>query len=296
MSASTVMRGHFGIRRHRRRSVSGVVVAAQYIALILLALASLGLIVLMVLLSLRPGLSIYVNFWSLPSFPPYSGNYSSAMSALLHPLMRTLLVCVVSIAGILVVSVVASYGFARIAFPGRDALFSLMLAIMAIPGIILLTPHFILANRLHLIGTLWGLDVFYIAGGLPFAIFLVTTFFRTQPAEIFEAAKADGASEWQSMMRVAVPLALPILVTVSMMNFLAIYGDFIWPVLVLNKDNQTLLMALQAFNPTVGEFSSRPDFGIQSAGYVVATAPQLVIFALGMKYFVAGLTSGAVKA
>lgn len=294
MSTAQIAAGQAAVRRRRSRRPSLTVV--HYLLLIVLAISSLGLIALMVILSLRPGLSIYVDFWSLPSFPPYYGNYDLALSQLVHPLLRTLLVCVVSIGGILVVGAVASYGFARIVFPGRDLIFSLMLAIMAIPGIILLTPHFILANRLHLVGSLWGLDVFYVAGGLPFAVFLITTFFRTQPAEIFEAARVDGANELQSMLRVAVPLAVPILVTVAMMNFLSIYGDFIWPVLVLNKDNQTLLMALQAFNPSVGEFSSRPDFGIQSAGYVFATAPQLIVFVLGMRYFVAGITSGAVKA
>lgn len=267
----------------------------QYILLTLLALLSFLLIGLMVELSFRPGLSIYADFWSL-SWPPYLGNYHTALLSLLPAMWRTLVVSLVSIAGVLVISTVASYAFARIQFPGRTFLFFTILTVMTIPPIILLTPNFILANKLHLVGSLWGLIVFYVAGGLPFAIFLITMFFRTQPEEIFEAARVDGASELATLYRIAIPLAVPILVTVAILNFLSFYGDFIWPSLILNQNNQTLLMALQAFNPQVGEFGSRPDYGVQTAGYTFATIPQLLVFAFGMKYFVQGVTSGAIKA
>ncbi|HEY8455829.1 MAG TPA: carbohydrate ABC transporter permease [Actinopolymorphaceae bacterium] len=281
------------MRRPIQQQIPGLV---QYVVLVLLAVASFALIFLMVSLSLRPGVLIYVDFWDLLPWPLYFGNYQRALLTLLPSMGRTLLVSVASIAGILVISTLASYAFARIRFPGRELLYHIVLAVMTIPAIILLTPHFVLANQLHLVGSLWGLIIFYIAGGLPFGIFLITTFFRSQPSEVFEAARVDGASEMQAMVRIAVPLAFPILVTVAMMNFLSIYGDFIWPTLVLTEENETLLMALQAFNPQVSEFASRPDFGVQAAGYAFATVPQLVVFALGMKYFVAGVTSGAIKA
>jgi ABC-type glycerol-3-phosphate transport system permease component len=167
---------------------------------------------------------------------------------------------------------------------------------MMIPGVILLTPHFILANDLGLRGSLWGLVLFYVAGGLPFGIFLITTFFRSQPAEIFEAARIDGASEWQSLTRIALPLAFPILVTVAIMNFVSIYSDFIWPSLMLRQEQQTIMLALEQYNPASSEFSNRADLGRQTAGYLVATIPQLIVFSVGMKYFIKGVTSGAVKA
>jgi ABC-type glycerol-3-phosphate transport system permease component len=89
---------------------------------------------------------------------------------------------------------------------------------------------------------------------------------------------------------------MPILVTVAIFNFIGIYGDFIWPTLMLSQDQQTLLMALAAYSPQLNEFASRPDIGAQTAGYTFATIPQLIIFAFGMKYFIQGVTSGAVKA
>ncbi|WP_156225522.1 carbohydrate ABC transporter permease [Pseudactinotalea suaedae] len=279
----------------RPRPPVRVATIVQYAALVALAVASFALIALMVVLSLRPGLAIYVDFWRLP-IPPYLGNFTTALGSLLPAMGRTLLISAVSIALLLIISTVASYSFARLQFPGRDVIFYGILAVMTVPAVITLSPNFILADQLNLLGSLWGLIVFYVAGGLPFAIFLITTFFRTQPVEIFEAARVDGASELRIMLRLAVPLAMPILVTVAILNFLTFYGDYIWPSLVLTEANQTLLLALQQFNPSVGQFGNRPDYGVQTAGYVVATIPQLLVFAFGMKYFVAGVTSGAIKA
>jgi ABC-type glycerol-3-phosphate transport system permease component len=269
--------------------------ATQYILLVVLLVFSFALVLLMIDLSLRPAVLIYVDFWGLP-WPPTFTNYRTALLDLLPAMGRTLWVVAVSITGIVVVACLAAYAFARLRFPGKGALFLAVLAVMMVPGVILLTPQFILADELGLRGSLWGLIVFYITGGLPFAIFLITTFFRSQPQEVFEAARIDGASEVQALLRIAIPLAMPILVTVSIFNFIGIYGDFIWPTLILNENQQTLLMALAAYSPQLGEFASRPDIGAQTAGYAFATVPQFMIFTIGMKYFIQGVTSGAVKA
>lgn len=84
--------------------------------------------------------------------------------------------------------------------------------------------------------------------------------------------------------------------TVAILNFLGIYDDFIWPRLMLPQSMETLVLALERYNPQIGEYSSRPELGPQSAGYVFASLPQLLIFIFAMKYFIQGLTSGAVKA
>jgi ABC-type glycerol-3-phosphate transport system permease component len=277
------------------RALPRIGTGVQYGLLILLLVLSFFIVLLMVALSLRPTVLIYVDFWALP-WPPTFLNYQAAVFDLIPSLGRTLLVSALSIIGILAVSCAAAYAFARLRFPGRDALFYVVLAVLMIPGVILLTPHFIIATDLGLRGSLWGLIVFYVAGGLPFAVFLITTFFRGQPQEIFEAARVDGASPSQALYQIAIPLAWPILVTVAIFNFLTIYSDFIWPSLMLTQGQQTLILALEQYNPQVGEFGSRPDIGLQTAGYVFATVPQLLVFTFGMKYFVQGITSGAVKA
>jgi ABC-type glycerol-3-phosphate transport system permease component len=280
------------IRRRWRPTVTTV---AQYVILCTLVLLALFPVAMMVSMSLRPSTLIYADFWGLP-IPPTFTNYRAALFDLIPAMLRTLYVCALSIAGILIFAAPAAYAFARLRFLGRELLFYAVLAIMMIPGAILLTPHFILANQLGLRGSLEGLVVFYVAGGQSFAIFLLTTFFRTQSEEIFEAARVDGASEWQALLAIAIPLARPILVTIGIMNFLHIYDDFIWPSLMLPKSVHTLMLALEKYNPQVEELVNRPDLGAQTAGFVFATLPQLVLFAFGMKYFIQGLTSGSVKA
>jgi ABC-type glycerol-3-phosphate transport system permease component len=267
----------------------------HYGILLLLLIFSFALVALMVALSLRPSVLIYVNFWALP-LPPTWENYQEALLALLPAMWRSLWVTIVSIVGILLIAAPASYAVARISFPGKNLFFAIVLAVLTVPGIILLAPLFVLAEQLGLRGSLWGgLVLFYVAAGLPGAIFLITTFFQSQPLEIFEAAKIDGASELQSLLRIAVPLAIPILVTVAIFNFLGIYGDYIWPTLMLRREQATLLMALAQYNPQVSEFATRPDLGAQTAGYTFATLPQLILFAFGMRYFIQGVTSGAIK-
>lgn len=280
-------------QNYRRQRRLGTIL--QYTLLGLLLFFAFFIILVMVAMSLRPTVLIYADFWALP-WPPVATNYRTAVFDLIPSMVRTLFISSVSIFGILAVACPSAYAFARMKFPGSGVLFYLVLAVMMIPGIILLTPHFILAQQLNLRGTLYGLVIFYIAGGQPFAIFLLSTFFRSQSEEIFEAARIDGASELHSLLRIAIPLAWPILMTVAILNFLGIYDDFIWPRLMLPQHLETLVLALERYNPQIGEYSNRPELGPQAAGYVFASLPQLLIFVFAMKYFIQGLTSGAVKA
>lgn len=277
-----------------RRRLTGWTVV-QYAVLIALLVVAFFPILLMIAMSLRPTALIYADFWGMP-FPPTFGNYQIAIVDLIPALLRTFHVCITSILGTLVFACPASYAFARMRFVLKEQLFYAVLAIMMVPGAVMLTPNFILATQLHLRGSLEGLIAFYIAGGQPFAIFLLTTFFRGQSEEVFEAARVDGASEIQALLYIAIPLARAILVTIAIMNFLGIYDDFIWPTLMLPQSSYTIVLALQQFNPQVEQFLNRPDLGTQTAGFVFATIPQLILFSFGMKYFIQGLTSGSVKA
>lgn len=270
----------------------------QYGILIFLLFLSAVPIVMMVFMSVKPTVLIYTDFWRFP-WPLYFLNYTSTLADLLLPLARTLFVYVVSIVFTLTFAAAAAYAFARLTMPGRTQLYGMILLIMLIPGTILLTPHFILANQLGLRDSLLGLIIFYIAGGQPFAIFLLASFFQSQPSEIFDAARVDGASELRALRSIAIPLAWPIIITLAILNFVSIYNDLIWPMLMLTTPaKQTLIVALQRYNPGGGAdvISALPDIGGQTAGYVFASIPQLIVFAFGMRYFIQGLTSGAVKA
>lgn len=266
------------------------------ISILLLLLAfSFVPVIMMLTMSLKDSLTIFGDFWA-PPIPPIWSNYSVALLKLMPATVRTLYISIVSVLGITLFSCLAAYAFARLKFFGKEFLFFLVVFIFLVPGVLTLTPSFILANQLNMRNSLEGLIVFYIAGGQVFAIFLLRAFFQSQPEEIFEAARMDGATEWRMIWSIAVPLAMPILITLAILNFLSIYNDFLWPLLMLpSTELHTLTIALQAFNPPNERLPGRPELGIITAAYVFASLPILAVFTFGMKYYIEGLTSGAIK-
>lgn len=252
-------------------------------------------VLLMLTMSLKDSIVIYGDFWA-PPFPPVWANYNKALFDLLGPAIRTMVMAAVSIAGITLFSSLAAYAFARLKFFGKEFLFYMVIFIFLVPGVLTLTPSFVLATNLNMRNSLPGMTAWYIGGGQVFAIFILRAFFQSQPEEIFESARIDGASEIRSVFTIAVPLARPILVTLAIMNFLSIYNDLIWPLLMLpSPENRTMTIALQAYQPPNERLPGRPDLGVIMAGYVFASVPILVVFGFGMKYYVEGLTSGAIK-
>jgi ABC-type glycerol-3-phosphate transport system permease component len=252
-------------------------------------------VIMMVTMSLKDSIVIYGDFWA-PPIPPVWANYNKALFDLVAPAIRTIVMAAVSILGITLFSCLAAYAFARLKFFGKEFLFYLVIFIFLVPGVLTLTPSFVLASNLGLRNSLSGLTAFYIGGGQVFAIFILRAFFQSQPEEIFESARIDGSSELRSVFAIAVPLARPILVTLAIMNFLSIYNDLIWPLLMLpSPENRTMTIALQAYQPPNERLPGRPDLGVITAGYVFASVPILLVFAFGMKYYIEGLTSGAIK-
>lgn len=268
---------------------------ASALILLLLLVLSLIPVYMMLSMSLKDSLTIFGDFWA-PPLPPKWSNYDRALADLTAPAIRTIYVSIVSIIGMTIFSVVAAYAFARLKFFGKEFLFYLVIFVMLVPGVLTLTPSFILADRLGMRNSLEGLIIFYIGGGQVFSIFLLRAFFQSQPEEIFESARMDGAGELRAIWSIAVPLAQPIIITLAILNFLAIYNDLIWPVLMLSSPQlHTMTLALQAYNPPNPRMPGRPELGIITAGYVFASIPILLVFAFGMKYYIEGLTSGAIK-
>ena len=252
-------------------------------------------ILMMLSMSLRRSIDIFGDFWGAP-WPPRFLNYANAFGLLLRPALNTLWVAGVSVVGVLALSTMAGYAFGRLRFLGREFLFYMVLALMMVPGMLLLTPNYVLAMDLGLRDTYWGLWLFYMSGGQVLGIFLLRNFIQALPEDLFESARIEGATELQCIWHIAVPLSRPILVTIGIMTFFGLYNDLIWPLLILNDpDKETMMLALLHFNPVDRRVSNRPDMGVQTAGYVVASIPLLLVFWFGMKSYIQGLTSGAVK-
>jgi len=138
---------------------------AKYGTLSLFVLLSFVPLLVMLFMSMRDTVSIYTRFWAFP-WPPKIANYTRALTDLWAPAVRTIILAAGSILGIQIFGATAAYGFARIRFPGKEVLFYLVIILMMIPGVLVLTPNFILASRIGLRDSLTGLGVFYIANGL----------------------------------------------------------------------------------------------------------------------------------
>lgn len=250
---------------------------------------------LMCSMSLRRTVDIYTDFWALP-FPAHWGNYGNALATLVRPTFNSLFIGTTSVMGILVLSTLSGYAFARLRFYGKEFLFGLILILMMVPGMLLLTPNYILAMKLGLRDSYWGLWLFYVSGGQIVGIFLMRSFFQALPEELFESARMDGATELRCIWHIAIPLSRPIMVTVAITTILGLYSDIIWPMLIINdNDKETLMQALIRFNPASQESTKLTDLGVVAAGYVFATIPIMIIFWFGMKTYMQGILSGAVK-
>ncbi|MFD0714812.1 carbohydrate ABC transporter permease [Paenibacillus sp. GCM10027626] len=225
------------------------------------------------------------------TFPFHFENYSLAWETI-HPfLWNTAIITVLATAGIVVLSSISGFILARFVFPLREVIFYIVISLMMIPGILSLIPLFILIRDLQLIDSSWGLIGPYIAGGIPFGIFLMRGFMEKLPGEVFEAAYIDGASVFQSFMKVAVPLSRPIFTTLIILNILNVWNDVILPSIVLTDDaHKTVAVGLLSFSSQFNE-----QGGTLFAGYIISSLPLLLFFVVASRQFIAGMTSGALK-
>lgn len=201
---------------------------------------------------------------------------------------------IVAIANSITVTTIASmmgYGFARFTFPGKTILFYAMLMMMMVPSLMLIIPQFILAKNVGLLNSLPGLVVIYTAGGLAFNTFLLRGFFESLPREIEESARIDGANHFTIFWRVMAPLATPAISTVAVFSFLGAWDEYILALtFITDEDKRTLPIAIANFSGVRGT-----DWGLVFSASLTAVIPTIVLFVFLQRYFVQGLTNGAVR-
>jgi len=190
-----------------------------------------------------------------------------------------------------VVACLAAYAIARMQFAGRDLIFTLSTSLMAVPPVVLIVPLFVLYTRLGLISTFGGAIVIYAGLITPFSVYLLTTFFRTIPQEMFDAARIDGASDFRILRHVVLPLSLPALLTLVVVNALFVWNDLLIAVIFLQDDAKRTLMA--GISVVQGRYNNQ--IPLTMAGMVVASAPMLILYISFQRYFIRGLMAGAVK-
>jgi len=263
--------------------------AVVFTVLVLLLLLTLIPFMLMLFLSVRDHLDVQMEFWSIPSQLKWE-NYSIAYDSILRPIGNSLYVCLVTVVIGLIIGSLSGYVFARHRFPGKNAFYMMLIGVMMVPSLLTIVPLYAVISELRLSGSFWALILPYIAGTQLLGVLLCRTFFESLSEELFEAARIDGGSELYLYSRIALPLSVPILVTVGIVNFLSVYNDYVWPLLVLNQEHYTFTLA--AVNLTN---AGKADIGLSSAAYVIGSLPTAVVLMFGMKFYIEGMTHGALK-
>jgi ABC-type glycerol-3-phosphate transport system permease component len=283
--------------RSRRVLIAGGSRQERAVQIIFLAILAFFLvltfvpIVLMVFLSLKDNGQIFGRFWGMPN-PVRWSNYADGWFAMWRYIANSLIFSLASVIAVVFLSSLSGYVFARHRFPGKETIYLLILALLMVPGVLTLIPAFVLVRQLGLINTPWALILPWTAGGQVFGILLCRSFFATLPQDLFDAGRMDGASELDLYARIALPLSWPILITLAIMQMVSTYNDFIWPLLTISDPRmQVVTVGLTQFTSQYGI----TDWGPRMAAYAVATIPLLLLLSFGMRYYVQGLTSGAVK-
>jgi alpha-glucoside transport system permease protein len=234
-----------------------------------------------------------MGWWKLFAEPSMATleNYRAMFddSDLVDALLTTAIIAVGNTALLVLVASLAGYAFAWLSFPGRDALFVVVIGLLVVPLQIALIPIFSLYNSTGLFDTELGLILFHVAFGLPFGIFLLRNFFAGIPKDILESARIDGASEARIFFRLILPLGLPAIASLAIFQFLWTWNDLI-VALTFGRDVQPLTVAI---------FSQLRQFGsnielIAPASFLSLAIP-LAVFLAFQRYFVQGLLAGSVK-
>lgn len=204
---------------------------------------------------------------------------------------NSVMVSVTSVVLVVLFCSLAAFYIARFNFSWNSAIFFVFLLGMMIPIKLGIVPLFILMRDLGLINSLWSLILMNIATGAPITMLILTGFFKTLPMELEEAARMDGAGNLRTLWHVLLPLMRPAIGTVVIINFIAAWNDFFFPLIfITEKAKMTIPVGMLSL---FGEHSA--DWGSLFAGLTLASLPMMVLFLLASKQFMEGLTAGAVK-
>ncbi len=245
----------------------------------------------MFIASFKTGGELMSNPWGLPANLSLI-NFTTAWEAgQLGPALRnSIIVSVTTVFLVLVVAMLAGYALARFRLRFSVAIFLLFLLTMQAPVPII--PLYILIAKLNLIDKLPGLILPTVANGIPLSIFIFRAFFRQVPADLIDAAVVDGTSRFGAFWRIVLPISTPAIATVGILQFLGAWNDFFNPLVLLHSANtRTLPVAIQSFSYTFGRTNWEQVFAALS----IASIPMIIVYLLLQRWFIRGLTSGAVK-
>lgn len=220
-------------------------------------------------------------------------NYKNIFTALpiAKYFLNSFVVAFLTTIGQVIISAMAGYAFARLNFKYKEPLFFLILITMMVPPQVNIIPLFFLMREFHLIDTYPALILPGLFGA--FGVFMMRQYFLSLPKDLEDSAKIDGCNRFQTFFKIALPLGMPAIATLSIFTFVTSWNSFMWPLIVTNTDSmRTLPVALAIFK---GSFREVTLWGELFACSVICTIPVIIIFLIGKKYFINDLLQGAVK-
>jgi len=269
-----------------------------------LALCSYLLIVIYPMLwllytSLKTDREIFLDPFSLPALDDLQWvNFSNAWTKgffgdyFFNSVLLTIATVVVS----MTLAAMAAYALARFTFPGVRSLFFYFLAGLMVPLQLAIVPLFFQMKDLGLLNSHLGMLVVYVAFGMPFAIFILTGFFKSLPSSLHESALIDGAGELRAFWSIMLPLARPGLITVGIFSFLSTWNEFFMAFMFLSGEGSQHLRTLPLGLANITIVSQyRSDWGMAFAGLVLIMAPTLLVYSFLQQYLTKGITVGALK-
>jgi multiple sugar transport system permease protein len=292
------------IARSRGRLGARVGGGLLYAGLVLLAVAFSFPLVWAFLTSVKSDQEVFQAGAWVPAVWRFDNYLRATRSVnLIRHFGNSLLVSLIVTSAHLVLASTAGYAFARLRFPGRDALFALVLATLMVPSQATLVPLFILVKHWPLLGdndllgrggfgmldTYWVLTVPMFATA--YGTFLLRQFFLGLPAELEDAARIDGASELGIYWRIVLPLSGPAMATLGIFSFQGVWNDFVWPLVTTRSDAmKTIQVGLAQFRR-----EGTTEWTLLMAGTMIATIPILAIFLLGQRFFTKGIALTGLK-
>ncbi|MEZ4632035.1 MAG: carbohydrate ABC transporter permease [Deinococcales bacterium] len=211
--------------------------------------------------------------------------------------LNSVVITAVTLTGLLITSVLAAYAFACISFPGRNLIFSLLLATLMIPETVTIIPQLLMIRGQVFplpfgpswMNSLQGLSVPFMASA--FSIFLLRQFFATIPNDLWDAARIDGAGHLRFLIQIVLPMSRPVLMTVTLLGFIASWNAFLWPLLVTTTAKwRPLMVGLWTFITEAGA-----ETHLLMAGAVITIVPVLIVFFLAQKHFTEGIATSGLK-
>jgi len=204
---------------------------------------------------------------------------------------NSLFACILSAPGATFVSLLCAFALSRMGFKYGKIVYFILVCAMMVPPFTVIIPQVMVLNSFNLLNTRTGLLLSYISGGVPFCTFLMYGYLRSIPREIDESALIDGCSDIRRFATIITPLAVPIIATTLILNFLSDWNDYLFALVILRTEPiRTIPLGLINFSDRFGI-----QYHLLAMGVLIATIPVTIVYLALQKYFIAGLTAGAVK-